>query len=50
MTKYKLRKDLMNYGNVENHYLLYTLVPPWVGAQIIGSNMNLSSSNIKNAK
>jgi hypothetical protein len=29
---------------------LYTLVPPWVGAQIIGSNMNLSSSNIKNAK
>lgn len=45
ISKYKLRRDLDNWGIIENQYILFTVVPPWVTGYTIAST-TLSQSKM----
>jgi hypothetical protein len=44
VTKYKLRRDLDNWGIIENKYILFTVIPPWVG----GFSISATTISIQN--
>jgi hypothetical protein len=50
MTKYKLRRDLENWGVLENKYILFTVVPPWVGTIGMGSRESAASTRFEGSR
>ena len=44
VTKYKLRRDLDNWGIIANKYILFTVIPPWVG----GFSISATTISIQN--